>query len=291
MSKNHAARFLIFAELGKLKISFSVSLTALTGYVLESEAFSIKMLVPTLGVFFMAAGSSALNHFQERDLDALMKRTQNRPLPSENISPPSVLFFTTTLFVIGTVLLGFSNIYSVFLAFLAVIWYNLIYTNLKRKTAWAVVPGALVGSIPPVIGWVAAGGNPLKFEILILAFFFFMGQIPHFWLVLLKYGKEYEAAGYPSITNIFNNHQIKRLSFTWIVALTVSSGLFLQTGIISSYLLAGFLVLFSALLILSFGKNIFTSKKEFQYGRAFFHLNLYFLLIMILLWLSIFAIP
>lgn len=288
MNKNPPSYVQLFSELGKLKISFFVSLSTLTGYVLASGTFSLEMLLPTIGVFLMAAGSSALNHFQERELDSLMERTKNRPLPAENISPQSVLIYTVLLFTAGTFFLGLNNIYSVFLGFLAVIWYNLIYTNLKRETAWAVVPGALVGAIPPLIGWVAAGGNILNFKALILSFFFFMGQIPHFWLILIKYGKEYEAAGYPSITLIFNNSQIKRLSFTWIAALAVASGLFLQTGLISSFWLAGFLVLFSGLLILSFGINIFTKKREFKYGQAFFHLNLYFLLIMILLCLSIF---
>ncbi len=282
---------LILFELGKLTISLSVAMTTLTGYVLKSGTFKIQLFLPVLGVFFLASGSSALNHFQERDQDALMARTRNRPLPSGNITPGGVLSYSIVLFITGAILLWVSDIYALLLGLLAIIWYNFIYTRLKRKTAFAVVPGAFVGAIPPLIGWVAAGGNPFDYEIIILAFFFFMGQIPHFWLILLKYGKEYEAAGFPSITQIFNDQQIKRLTFTWIVALAVSSVLFLLSGFMTSYWLAGSIVIFSLLLIISFAINIFSKKKKFQYSQAFFHLNLYFLLIMLLLCLSIFSIP
>lgn len=282
---------LILFELGKLTISLSVAMTTLTGYVLKSGTFKIQLFLPVLGVFFLASGSSALNHFQERDQDALMGRTKNRPLPSGNISAGGVITYSIALFIIGAILLWVSDIYALLLGLLAIIWYNFIYTRLKRKTAFAVVPGAFVGAIPPLIGWVSAGGNPFDYEIIIIAFFFFIGQIPHFWLILLKYGKEYEAAGFPSITQIFNDQQIKRLTFTWIVALAVSSVLFLSTGLITSYWLAGFIILFALLLIISFGINIFSKNKKFQYTRAFFHLNLYFLLLMLLLCVSIFPIP
>ncbi len=291
MSRKERGFLLIFFELGKLTISLSVAMTTLTGYVLKSGTFNIQLLLPVLGVFFLAAGSSALNHYQEKDQDALMARTRNRPLPSGKITPGGVLTYSIVLFIAGAVLLWTSNIYAFLLGVMAIIWYNLIYTRLKRKTAFAVVPGAFVGAIPPLIGWVSAAGNPFDYKIIVVAFFFFMGQIPHFWLILLKYGKEYEVAGFPSITQIFNAQQIKRLTFTWIVALAVSSVLFLLTGLITSYWLAGFIILFALLIILSFGINIFSKRKEFQYTQAFFHLNLYFLLIMLLLCLSIFSIP
>ena len=287
MSSYKAGYFHSFSELGKLTISFSVSLTALTGYLLKAKEFNTKLILPVLGVFILSAGSAALNHFQERHLDALMKRTKSRPIPSGIISINTALLFSLVLLTIGSVLLYMSNFYAFLLGLLAVIWYNLIYTNLKRKTAFAAVPGAFIGAIPPVIGWVAAGGNPLDYRIMVVAFFFFIGQIPHFWLILLKYGKEYELAGFPSLTELFNKTQIKRLTFTWIVAVAVSSLLFPFSGIISYSWLTGILILFSVLLVLSFGINVFSNKQEFRFGQAFFHLNLYFLLIMIILIINV----
>ena len=287
MSSYKVGYFHSFSELGKLTISFSVSLTALTGYLLKAKEFNTKLILPVLGVFILSAGSAALNHFQERHLDALMKRTKSRPIPSGIISIKTALLFSLVLLIIGSILLYMSNFYAFLLGLLAVIWYNLIYTNLKRKTAFAAVPGAFIGAIPPVIGWVAAGGNPLDYKIVVVSFFFFIGQIPHFWLILLKYGKEYESAGFPSLTELFNKTQIKRLTFTWIVAVAVSSLLFPFSGIISYSWLTGILILFSVLLVLSFGINVFSNKQEFRFGQAFFHLNLYFLLIMIILIINV----
>lgn len=283
MSRNNIRYFHSFTVLGKLTISFSVALTALTGYVLKSQNFDFELLLPVFGVFFLSVGSSALNHIQEKHFDALMERTRERPLPSGDISFKTALFFSLTMLIIGSSLLLISNLYAFLLGLLAVIWYNLIYTKLKRRTAFAAVPGAIIGAIPPLIGWVAAGGKLLDYQIIVVAFFFFIGQIPHFWLILLKYGKEYELAGFPSLTGFFKDIQIKRLTFTWIVALAVSSLLFPLTGIISSTFLIAILILISSLLILSFSKNIFSKTKVFNFGHAFFHLNLYFLLIMLLI--------
>lgn len=283
MSRNTNRYFSIFSELSKLTISFSVALSALTGYVLNAREINFELLFPVIGVFFLSAGSAALNHIQERRFDALMERTLSRPLPSGEVSTRTALLFSLLLIIMGSVLLVLSNFFAFLLGLLAVTWYNLIYTNLKRKTAFAAVPGAIIGAIPPVIGWVAAGGEILDYRILVVAFFFFIGQIPHFWLILLKYGKEYEKAGFPSLTKIFNDLQIKRLTFTWIVAVAVSSLLFPLAKILTSTFTIISLILISTLLILSFSNNIFSKKNVFKFGRAFFHLNLYFLLVMFIL--------
>ncbi len=74
------------------------------------------------------------------------------------------------------------------LGIFTLLWYNLVYTPLKRITAFAVLPGALIGAMPPLIGWTAAGGNPLDMEIMAVAFLLFVGQMPHYWLLLLKIG-------------------------------------------------------------------------------------------------------
>lgn len=291
MSRNTNRYFSIFSELSKLTISFSVALSALTGYVLKAQEINIELLLPVIGVFFLSAGSAALNHIQERRFDALMERTLSRPLPSGEVSIRTALLFSLLLIILGSVLLFMSNFYAFLLGILALVWYNLIYTNLKRKTAFAAVPGAIIGAIPPIIGWVAAGGKILDYYILVVAFFFFIGQIPHFWLILLKYGKEYEIAGFASLTKIFNEVQIERLTFTWIVAVAVSSLLFPLAKIMTSTFTIISLFLISTLLILSFSNNIFSNKNTFKFGRAFFHLNLYFLLLMFLLIISALTTP
>ncbi|MEJ2720508.1 MAG: UbiA family prenyltransferase, partial [bacterium] len=113
--------------------------------------------------------------------------------------------------------LASSNLAAMMLGALTVFWYNGVYTPLKRVTAFAAVPGGVVGAIPPVIGWVAGGGSPADPRILAVAVFFFMWQVPHFWLLLLSTADDdYERAGMPSLTRLFSFDQVARISFMWI---------------------------------------------------------------------------
>jgi len=277
----------ILISLSKLSISVSVSLSGITGYLIYSSRFRSEMWLPILGIFLLSSGSSALNHYQERAFDPLMARTKNRPIPTGAITAFNALIISMVLLLSGSILLFLSGNGPFLLGLLAVFWYNLVYTYLKRVSAFAVVPGSLIGAIPPMIGWVAAGGGLGDIKILALAFYFFIGQIPHFWLIVLKFGTEYEKAGFKSLSQLLNEVQIQRLTFTWIVAVGVSSLLFPLVGIISSVFLLIILVLVSMALIYSFRKLVFDREERFRYGKAFFYLNLYFLVIMILLILTV----
>ena len=104
--------------------------------------------------------------------------------------------------------------------------YNGLYTWLKRRTSFAVLPGGLVGAIPPLIGWSSAGGSLLHPSILFVAVLMFLWQMPHFWILIIRYGKEYEEAGFSTLKRYLNDIQIKRLIFLWM---TISS-LFLLTA-------------------------------------------------------------
>ncbi len=277
----------VLISLSKLSISISVSLSGITGYVIYTGHFTTGMLVPILGIFILSSGSSALNHYQERAFDTLMLRTKNRPIPSGSISPSKALFTSIVLLLTGSMLLYLSGIEPFLLGLLAVFWYNLVYTYLKRITAFAVVPGSLIGAIPPMIGWLAAGGALIDIKNLVLAFYFFLGQIPHFWLIVLKFGKEYETAGFKSLSQLLNKDQIQRLTFIWIVGVGVSSLLFPLVGIITSVILLTLLAVASIMLIYSFSKLVFNKAGSFRYGNAFLYLNLYFLFIMILLIMTV----
>jgi protoheme IX farnesyltransferase len=102
-------------------------------------------------------------------------------------------------------------------------WYNGLYTLLKKRTALAFLPGAVVGMIPPAIGWTAAGGSLLDPRLAVISLLFFLWQIPHVWLLLLQYGAEYEQAGLPSLARWLSREQIARLAFTWITAIAAAS--------------------------------------------------------------------
>jgi protoheme IX farnesyltransferase len=159
--------------------------------------------------------------------------------------------------------------------------YNAIYTPLKKVTAFAVVPGSLVGALPPFIGWFAGGGQLMDERILWVSLFFFIGQIPHFWLLLLMFGKEYSLAGFPSLNSIFNDNQIKRLSFTWILA-TIATSFVVALVVLQGSVTMFFLLIYTFYLLFSLTVGILI-KKDIPTRASFLKLNFLYLLMMILL--------
>jgi protoheme IX farnesyltransferase len=213
-----------YLSLVKWRISLFAALAAGLGYVLKTGAASLHILYPMGGVLMLAAGAGALNQYQERGLDAQMKRTRHRPLPSGLLTPCNALFVASMFILYGLALLGLgSGLQAAALGLFAVIWYNGVYTWLKRITAFASVPGALVGAVPPMIGWISAGGQATDITILALAFFFFIWQIPHFWLLLLKFRDDYRQAGLPTLQGKLSNAQIARITFVWTSAAGTAS--------------------------------------------------------------------
>lgn len=263
-------------------ITLSVSFSALTGFILYAGTFAEGWFQMYFGVLLIAAGSSALNQVQEAGPDKLMDRTRNRPVPSGEISTRGALIWALLLSMCGATLLWFTtNPAATLLAIITLIWYNGLYTPLKRITPWAILPGAVVGAIPPAIGWTAAGGAINHPHIIFLAFFFFIGQIPHFWLILLRHGKDYEKAGFPSITQQFSHSQISRLTFTWTFATAITAILLPFFGIIRSTPFYVAIILLSFALTISFIR-LWGIKKREQMNRAFMLMNIYFLLMMII---------
>lgn len=274
----------MLSELAKVRITFFVAVSTFIGYVMALMTVDSGIIIPTIGVFLLAAGSSALNHYQERDIDALMRRTRNRPIPSGDVQPGFVLMFSISLLVVGSILLFvFVNPTSAVLGLLAFVWYNIIYTPLKMKNALAVVPGSLIGAIPPVIGWAATGRDIFEPEILSLALFFFIWQIPHFWLLLLMYSKDYEEAGFPTLTQVFNGTQLKRITYMWILALSISSLLIPFAG--SSMNIFTMVILLTASVLLSYKSRFLLLSEDSRqsYRAAFMHINIYVLLVVLIL--------
>jgi heme o synthase len=272
----------IIFELGKVRISLPVALSALAGYVLYSGKMDEQGLFLSVGVFFMSCGSGALNHCQERKTDALMPRTKNRPIPSGQISPAQGLMVVLGYTITGSLILVFSNpIVALILSWATLASYNLIYTPLKKVTAFAVIPGSLVGALPPIIGWTAAGGNIFAESILIVATFFFIGQIPHFWLLLLLFGDQYKLAGLQSITDIFSELQIKRITYTWVLT-TIASALLVLYFVFAHPVILVLLLLYIFYLLFTLTRDVFFQEK-FKVLPAFYKLNFLYLFMMLFL--------
>ena len=225
----------IFLCLCKARISLFSSLSAAMGFFLVNEPAWEMLPALLTGVFLLSCGACALNQYQERTEDARMARTSRRPIPSGKIRPGRALGLALLLILAGEgLLLSTGNPVVPLLGAAAVCWYNVLYTGLKKVSAFAVVPGALVGCLPPVMGWVAGGGTLSDPRLASLAFFFCMWQVPHFWLHLLSYGKEYAEAGLPSLTDVFSAAQLERLTFQWVSATAVSALLLGLSGLLQS---------------------------------------------------------
>ncbi len=222
----------LVADLAKIRISVSVTFTVLVGYILAKGRVDIESIYSLIGVFLLSCGSSAFNHFQEWKFDKLMNRTKFRPIPSENMLPNQVFALASIFALSGLyVLLVYTNIEAFLLGVSALVLYNVIYTPAKRITSLAVIPGAFIGSIPPMVGYAAAGGDYLSMEILALAIFIFIWQMPHFWLLLLIYDEDYKRADYPTLTQFLTLEQLKRITYSWLLGLVAS-------GILISYFAA-----------------------------------------------------
>src|SRR5665647_422732 len=160
MINNSGNKFKYYLELSKLKIMIPVSLTGFTGYFIFDPHISLKIVFITLGILLMAVSASILNQIQEVESDRKMARTHNRPIPAGKISlKQATCFFLINLIAGAVVLYVSGNPETAVIGITTVIWYNGIYTYSKRITAFAVVPGAVTGALPPLIGWVAAGGG------------------------------------------------------------------------------------------------------------------------------------
>jgi protoheme IX farnesyltransferase len=273
-----------FLHLAKIKISLLATLSTATGYLLATGKITIHMLVPTGAVFLLACGSCALNQYQEREIDRWMERTRSRPIPSGRLNPETALWVSLGLILSGALILFFgAGDLALALGLFAVLWYNLIYTPLKQKTAFAAVPGALVGAIPPALGWVAGGGEILDPRIRGVALFFFIWQIPHFWLLLLDASKDYENAGLPSITRFFSTRQIKRIVFIWLLSTGVSALTFPSIGLIHFRSVYLFLLVATSWFLWGTFHFFSSCHRVSNFRIAFMKLNAYALAVLLLL--------
>lgn len=271
--------------LTKFRITFSVVLTAILGYILYYGPFDENLIPLILGVYFLSSGASSLNQTQEWQYDALMKRTQNRPIPRKQISPDAGFIMSYFLIILGILFLfAFNNNpLPSFLGVLAVVFYNLIYTPLKRFTAFAAIPGALIGAIPPMIGWTFAGGNFFHPQNFALALFFFLWQVPHFWLLLLVYEDDYKQAGFPVLTEKFTRLQIARISFIWIVFMVVCAIAISFLEHSTEYFSGLILFIVALFFLLRLSKVIRVVQPTAFYKKAFIQLNAFVLVVMILI--------
>lgn len=273
----------VLFKLIKVRLSIFVTLSTATGFILTYQGISLKMVPALVGVFLLVSGCSALNQYQERREDLLMERTRSRPIPSGRISPSFVLKVSFVLLSFGVGLLGLlTDLTSCGLGILAALLYNGVYTPLKKKTLFALFPGALVGAIPPAMGWIAGGGD-LDARMLALSSFFFVWQIPHTWLLLLDFRADYQKAGFPSPVQLWGLPQAENISCLWVLATVVSTLLIPLFGIATSCFILGGLLLLAIIPVWNVFQILLIQSRSTPFHLAYKAMNRYMFLVMVLL--------
>ena len=267
----------MFSRLTRLHLSLLVAFSALAGYLFHpAEPQPMLAFLLVAGVWLLSAGASALNQAQERDVDARMERTCKRPLVTGRLSLPSGLLIALVLSSGGLLaLLATGAQKLVLLGFFSLVWYNGVYTYLKKVTPFAVLPGALCGALPPVMGWVLAGGGIVDYPILMLAAIIVLWQVPHFWLLALAYPEDIRKSGLPNLFSSIRPEQLRRLCLIWIVALLAGVACANMVGLLQADLSR----LFMALAILVFAGVLIrycrSTQDQVASIRLFAHLNLF----------------
>jgi len=265
-----------YLELTKPRLVFLVLWTVTVGFLLGTIGpLDLWLLLRTLvGTGLVAAGSMALNQYLERESDARMKRTQNRPLPRGRLEPKQALAFGLFLSLTGLLVLAFSvNLLTCFLSALTLVSYLFLYTPLKQRTPWSTLAGALPGAIPPMLGWGAARGE-LGWEAWVLFSILFIWQLPHFFAIAWIYREDYKKAGFQMLSVVDpTGERIGRQMMLYSLALFLSSlvpPVAGMTGLV--YYLAAFL-----LGIWFLGASFLTAFKLDSRSLAFFRSSVLYL--------------
>jgi len=190
-------RVAAYAELTKPRITFLIVLTSAAGFALGSlgRIDYVAMLSALFGIALLSSGIATLNQYAERELDGLMRRTANRPLPAGKLAPWEALAFGSGLTLAAEAyLLVFVNPLSAALGLFVIAGYLFAYTPLKTRTSLSTWVGAFPGAVPPLIGWTAARGS-ISLEGWVLFAILFLWQFPHFLAIAWMYREDYSRAG------------------------------------------------------------------------------------------------
>ncbi len=192
MAKAHA-----YWELLKFRLSFLVAFSCAFGFVLASPNISWNSLVMLfVGALLLSGSSVTINQIIEKDLDKLMTRTMNRPLPTGRVSVNEAFIFAMICFVLSvSILLVFTNVLTTILSIVSMVLYCFVYTPLKRVGSIAVFVGAIPGALPPLLGWIAATGS-IAHEAWLIFGIQFIWQFPHFWAIAWVADEDYKKAGF-----------------------------------------------------------------------------------------------
>ncbi|HTH54824.1 MAG TPA: heme o synthase [Cyclobacteriaceae bacterium] len=193
-----SAKAKAYLELLKPRLSFLVAFSCAFGYGLATKGRAdwTVLVMLTFSGFLLSGASVCINQIIERNLDKIMTRTMNRPIPTGRVSVSEAKFFALVCLVVSLIILSiFTNPLTVVLSFVSMVLYSFVYTPLKRVGPVAVFVGAIPGALPPLLGWVAATGS-ISHEAMIIFGIQFVWQFPHFWAIAWVADDDYKKAGF-----------------------------------------------------------------------------------------------
>ena len=251
-------------ELTKFRLTLSVVFSSFISYMLGAKEFDIKILMLLLfGGFFVVAASNIYNQIIEKDLDALMIRTRNRPIPTNRISVNEALILAILFTIIGLTLLYIIYPIVALLAAVSIFLYASVYTPLKLITPLSVFVGAIPGALPFMLGWVAATGE-VGIEAVILFLMQFFWQFPHFWSIGWMQNKDYKNAGFKMLpTGKKDKSTTSQIIFysIWAVLMSIIPA-FNLTGDLFLSIYGLIFVLIIGLVLIYYAVNLFNNSSD-----------------------------
>ncbi|WP_026776686.1 heme o synthase [Polaribacter sp. Hel_I_88] len=271
-------------QLTKVGLSLSVVFSSIAGYLLGVEVVDYKILfLLALGGFFMVGASNAFNQIIEKDTDAIMQRTKNRPLPTGRMSVNFAMFVAVLFTVLGLSILYSINPKTALFGAVSIFLYTCAYTPLKSVTPLTVFVGAIPGAIPFMLGWVAAT-NQFGIEAGFLFMIQFFWQFPHFWAIGWLQDEEYKKAGFNMLPmNKKDKNAVKQIIFYTVIMIFVSVAPVLKvSGDFYIHPISAVLVALLGMYMLYFGFKLHKSETNIDARKLMLSSILYITLVPII---------
>ena len=253
-----------FKAVTKMGLSLSVVFSSVAGYLLAAESIHLfTLFLLAIGGYFMVGASNVFNQIIERDLDALMDRTKNRPIPTGRMSVSYAFVLAVILTIAGLTILYIINERTAMFGAISICLYTSAYTPLKTKTPLSVFVGAIPGAVPFMLGWVAATGK-FGIESGVLFMLQFFWQFPHFWAIGWFLHKDYQKAGFNMLPTGKRDKgtALQSIIYTaWTVLISIVP-VFGFTGSLRLSVLAAIIVSACGLLFLHYGFQLFKNQTE-----------------------------
>ena len=273
-----------FKQLTKVGLSLSVVFSSVAGYLLAVETVDyFTLFLLAIGGFFMVGASNAFNQIIEKDTDAIMKRTQNRPLPTGRMSVNVALTIAIVFTVLGISILYSINPKSALFGAVSIFLYTCVYTPLKAVTPLTVFVGAIPGAIPFMLGWVAATNN-FGIEAGFLFMIQFFWQFPHFWAIGWLQFEEYKKAGFNMLPmGAKDRGAIKQIIFyTGIMILVSIAPVLKVSGAFYIYPITAVIIALLGIVMLYYGVKLYKSQENIDARKLMLSSVLYITVVQII---------